>query len=214
MKYKEPWGDEQSCYNTGHSANVYKDELFNDEFERGKVNSFKGIFEVKLRADRSGVIAGGINNAFAPGKTVLELGSGRACALLQFSKDYPKTVFIGIDERYDQKGVTDIKQSGVHLINDKWSTLRTIPDQSVDTILSFKGAFTHGVHESNPQASLEIVNTLNRVAKPGAILRYDTDRGWSGNYEKGDEWRVNFLRDNGWEVHFTKGNTNIAIKKN
>jgi len=213
MYYQEPWGDGQSTYRTGSRANQYREQLFSDEFNLVEVNLFKGIFRVKRKPDRSSLIAGGIDNAFAPGKTVLDLGSGRARALLQFSKDYPNTVFIGIDDRYKQEEVVDIKERVIHLMNDDWHFLKTIPDQSVDTILSCKGAFTNGVYKSDSETSFKIINTLNRVAKPEAVLRYNTDRGWSVNYKEGDEWIVNFLRDNGWEVYPSKGPNTVAIKK-
>ncbi|MBI3366113.1 hypothetical protein HY041_00600 [Candidatus Roizmanbacteria bacterium] len=148
VRYTVSWRADTglSVWRTNRTMNQYKDELFSDQFERGKVNLSKGIFEVKLRANRSDVIAGGINKAFAPGKTVLDLGSAKAIALLQFFRDFPKTMFIGVDTGYDRTEAVNINNPGVQLINDNWESLITIPDHSIDTLLSCAGAFTHGVH--------------------------------------------------------------------
>ncbi|VVA43395.1 conserved hypothetical protein [Candidatus Roizmanbacteria bacterium] len=212
ITYTSPWRLEGD-YRTGRSANMYKEELFSDQFIRENVNLSKGIFEVRQRSDASQIIAGGIDGAFASGKTVLELGSGQAIALLKFSKDYSNTIFIGIDSGYDKTKTINMKKTGVQLTNDSWKTLLTIPDQSVDTFLSCNGALTHGIYENDYKPSLKMITTLNRVAKPGAILRYDTFRGHGTTYDENTDWKTNLLRENGWNVHFSKGKTNVAIKR-
>lgn len=137
-----------------------------------------------------------------------------AVALLQFSRDFPETVFIGVDLGYDRTTIPDMGKPGVQLVRDNWASLLTIPDHSIDTFLSCTGAFTHGVYKGNPEASLQVIITLNRVAKPGAILRYNTDRGWSSYNEEDDDWTAGLLRKNGWEVYFSKeSGTNVAIRK-
>lgn len=218
VKYKEPYLDEQKVYKTGRSANEYIDELFSDEFETGEIRLSKRIYEVKRKKDLSKVIAGGINNAFASGKTILDLGSGRASALLKFSLDYPETIFIGIDYRYkykkEEEPVVNIHKKGTQLIRDEIHSLIKIPDHSIDTFLSCYGAFTDGVSKDFPEDSLKLITTLNRVAKPGAILRYNTERRYLSFDYADYEWTVNFLRKNGWEVYPTDGNANVAIKKN
>lgn len=216
--YSEVWRDEQTFYKADRRANEYRVDLFSDEFETVENDLRKGPHTVRRLGEKSRLIAGGIENAFAPGKTVLDLGSGRAYAILQFSRDYPMTNFIGVDARYDQVSPVDIKEPGVHLIDDYWSDLRTIPDCSVDTIISERSLFTWGIGSNEePETNKQIIDSINRVTKPGAIMRYDTERGSaSGEDEGGDEkrWIVNFLNANGWDVFEDKGKTNVAIKRN
>lgn len=213
LTYRKAYEEEFGSPNiTNRGANKYKDMLFSDEFERGNVNLSKGIFEVKHRLGSSNIIAGGIQNAFAPGKTVLELGSGEAFALLQFSIDFPRTTFIGVDSSYDKIVSIKTNKPGVQLTQDNWKTLSTIPDRSINTIISCKGAFTHGIHESNPEDSLKIINSLNRVVKEGAILRFDTDIDWPGD-DNSNIYAANLLKQNGWQVYFAnQGGTTVAIK--
>lgn len=71
--YKIPWAadDGQMRWKLDRNANRYRDELFGDEFKTSRVSLSKGIFEVKPRADRSDVIAGGLVLPLHPEKLCL-----------------------------------------------------------------------------------------------------------------------------------------------
>jgi hypothetical protein len=149
------------------------------------------------KVDQSGILRGGEAEAFAPGKVVIDLGSGEALADIQLSQIYPEACIVGVDAGYDQIEKPDIGKPGLQLVKDDWSTLTSIPDNSVDTILSVQGAFTWGFG-SNEEA-IPLVQTITRVAKDGAVLRFD--RGFSVAPNTATEDGVyDLLRKHGWDI--------------
>ncbi len=111
-------------------------------------------------------IFGGAETFFAQGKVVLDDGAGEAVALREFAIKYSHTVFIGIDNNYSFQRQVSLRKEGAQLTYDSWDFLSTLPDHSVDSIMSVQAAAMYGEPET-------VVPALTRVAKPGAVLRLD-----------------------------------------
>ncbi len=148
-------------------------------------------------------------NLFGPGKVVVDLGSGQATALKEYSKEFPNTIFIGIDSCYRYSPQIDTTQSGVQLIKDNWSKLNSIPANSVDTILSVEGGFTWSciVSEPNQTCTPEtFIKTITRVAKKGCVLLVgptdspdNTREGFIPQTSFEQEKTSTLFRQYGWE---------------
>lgn len=211
---KEDWS-----WTTDRDKDSYDLELFSDEFENFRPDKdTKGT--AVPRTDKTEVIAGGKQFALGSGRVVLDIASGEAVALLQYSREFPETTFIGVDSGYEKFVRVDLNKPGVQLSKDDWSNLASIPDNSVDTILSIQGAFRHGVgHYGDPkEGELEILKAMTRVAKSGAILRYDiqteiydTPRSTSRGIVENNSRIAELLNQLGWKVTFTH-NTAVAVK--
>ncbi|HZE87844.1 MAG TPA: class I SAM-dependent methyltransferase [Methylomirabilota bacterium] len=119
-------------------------------------------------------LAGGEEDAFAPGKIVVDLGSGRAVALFEFARLYPQTTIIGIDNCYTESRKLNLEKPGLQLTKDDWKTLGSLPNKSVDTILSVIGVIPYGIDTKQPD-SAQVVDTITRIAKPGGIFRFTID---------------------------------------
>ena len=144
------------------------------------------------------------------------MGSGRARALIKFARDFPKTVFIGVDTRYggDKCQRVDVHRvGGIQLVNDNWLTLAKIPSGSADTVISHCGCFTHGLSIQDLDQSRQIIESVSRITKTGAILRYNDDGNGSEKDMAKVKWIRELLVEDGWKV-FPKGETRtiIAIK--
>jgi hypothetical protein len=183
---------------TNRTDNEYRQTLFADDLPDA--------------APECAHIAGGEQEAMAPGKTVLDVASGEAIALLRFAEDHPGTKFIGVDAGYKEVRTIDPDKPGVQLTHDDWHTLGQIPDNSVDTILSSRGVIPWGMSPDSPR-SQEVADALTRVAKPGAVWRFDTYDAETHNYVAG------LMVNRGWEVRDVitadgfKSPTGIAIKR-
>lgn len=156
-------------------------------------------------------IAGGVNFALAAGRTVLDLGSGEAIALLEYSQKFPKTTFIGIDSGYDKEIPIHLNKPGVQLTKDDWTAMNALPDHCIDTILSTQGAFMWGAgaHGVTTEA---VVNAVTRVAKKGAILRFDRSSSRTNWEKEGDKKVLDLLQQEGWKIQFAP-ETVVAIKE-
>jgi ubiquinone/menaquinone biosynthesis C-methylase UbiE len=196
-------------WHTNADEHAYNPGTFGDEYELlfSDVSPFYKRYEAirtsALREDQSEVVAGGIAEAFAPGKVALDIASGEAVALLQYSLKYPETTFIGVDEGYAEKrelGDPRALAPGVHLTRGSWNNLSGVASGSVDTIVSHFGVFLHG----NPQYYLD---AITRVAKEGAIVRFNKGEMTSARYRVIQA----MLEERGW--HVTVGhNTAVGIK--
>lgn len=188
-------------WRTNRDSQEYNYKIFWDEFETD--SSFGEQLHTRPQNERSRIVAGGIQTAFAAGKTVLDLGSGEAIALLEYSKDFPETVFVGVDTGYDRQVKPDLIHPGVQLTKDDWNVLSTIPDKSVDTIISLQGAMRWGINNQG-----DLINAIDRVAKPGAIFRFDVT---FSELKPGSGGNVNgkLLEQLGWEVL----DSGIVVKK-
>jgi hypothetical protein len=181
------WHEGWTAY---RDMSVYKKMVFGDQFDS---------------PEDSRPLAGGEETALAPGKVVLEIGSGLAVALTQYAQKYKQTTFIGIDQfyEYEETRIADLtKHDDIQLIKDDWTTLSTIPTESVDTILSVQSVFPWGIGPIKRPDSEKIADTITRVAKPGAIWRFDIN---SPLYEDPAPklWLENLLTSRGWKLTFT-----------
>lgn len=178
-------------WTTNRDLHFYNEVLFSDEYQYYKVDEL--YHSSKMKSDAKPIL-GGRDRAFAPGNVVLELGSGEAVALLQFSRLYPDTTFIGVDFGYVPTMHLDLKRKGVQLLHENWDTLQSLPDQSIDTFLSVQGGFSWGT-DPKPDRSIPILDAVSRVAKHGATLRTDDIDYWSY-----DPYISNYLRKLGWTI--------------
>ena len=160
------------------------------------------------REDLSQVVNGGTETAFGSGKLVVNLGSDEAIGDMQLSQAHPETTFLAIDTGYNTKKPPELNKPGLQLVKGDWATLSTIPDNSVDAILSLQGAFTWG-YRTNEEANT-LIDTVTRIAKPNAILRFDI-----GSFRVGQsltkESIFELFQSKGWEITSIE-NTAIARK--
>lgn len=186
-------------WETDRDKDGYNAILFSDEFDKPAIGQ-----PPTRKQDRGGIIAGGQEAAFAPGKTVLDLGSGEALALLEYAEEFPDTTFIGIDMGYDQQQTVEAGRPGVQLTRDNWNRLDAVPDESVDTFLSSVAIsrWELGDGESN-----ELLGAVSRKAKQGAIFRFDHVSDPTENEN------VRALFDqHGWDVEFAP-DTVVAVRR-
>lgn len=184
-------------WTTDRDQGMYDTLLFSDEYTSSHPDTTKPL--VFSRRENPTLVAGGKEQAFAAGKKVLDLGSGEALALHEYSQAFPDTTFLGVDYGYEKPITLDLTKPGVQLSKDDWTSLSTIPDNSMDTIISAQGAFVWGVGAANEDGSEEkVLTAVTRVAKPGAILRYDVFS--QDHHKKGNERVNNKLREIGWDI--------------
>jgi hypothetical protein len=106
---------------------------------------------------------GGMESFFAPGKVVVDLGSGWGRGAWGLARDYNQATIIGVDENYVFAKKPELSRPGLQLVKASWEQV-PVPDQSVDSMMSMSGAFTHG-------NITKVVEEVTRMAKPGAVLR-------------------------------------------
>lgn len=172
----------------------YQEKLFPDDFEQTdslseeyKQKTAQGVtIDFLLRTatlkEHPERVFGGYDEAFRAGKTVLDIAPGQAVGLMQFALQFPKTSFLGVDILYEHERAIFPGKPGLQLTKGDWLSLRTIPDHSVDTILSLQGLGMWGVPgSSNRFASDEdgkkIIDAMTRVARIGATVRIDFSYG-------------------------------------
>ncbi len=118
---------------------------------------------------------------------------------MQLALRYPNTVFVGLDILYKESRKIYTSRRGLQLTHGDWRELKTIPDKSIDTILSLQGIGMWGLpgspnFDATNEDGIRIVNSLTRIAKSGCVLRMD--------FLYGQE--LEFLRQNmpsnGWEL--------------
>lgn len=179
---------------TNQTAEEYRYMLFADQYVTGAP------------------VAGGEQQAFQAGNNVLDVGSGEAVALLQLADAYPATTFIGVDIGYQERRALELAKAGVQLTHDDWHTLETVPTNSVDTILSQRGVVPWGISPQRPRSG-EVVDALTRVAKPGAVWRFDVSEDTTIL-----PFITQLLEERGWDVRLVKDRTGerlptvVAIK--
>lgn len=200
---------ENGGWDTDRDTDLYNDMIFSDEYRL--IASTTEVPRHTVTRENSKPIAGGLNYALGAGRIVLDLGSGEAIALLEYSQKFPRTIFIGIDSGYDRELPVRLNKPGVQLTKDDWTTLKTLPDHCIDTILSTQGAFMWGAGAHGRETEA-VVKAVTRVAKQGAVLRFD--HGSSRlEWEKEDDKKVlDLLQQQGWKIHFAP-ETVVAIKE-
>lgn len=143
------------------------------------------------------------------GKVVLDLGSGEAIALRQYAEAYPDSTFIGVDKGYHEETEINVQRSGLQLTYDDWKYLHSIADATVDTIISVRGVVPWGISSELAESELA-ADALTRVAKPGAIFRFELLPT-----SKERPYVTRLLRDRGWKVRTIEdedGRTKAAIE--
>lgn len=166
----------------------YQEMLFPDVFQKKAYTpdgtySIKKFLEEAIHQSDPDPVFNGYDGVFTPGSTVLDIASGEAIAAIQLALTFPQTTIIGVDLLYQTKRKVYPNKPGLQLTHADWRHLESIPSASVDTILSCQGVSMWGLpFEGNsewggndiPESDgLAIVNALNRVSKPGTILRLD-----------------------------------------
>ncbi|HSX08568.1 MAG TPA: hypothetical protein VLF93_00245 [Candidatus Saccharimonadales bacterium] len=210
--FKESYG-----YQTDRDADDYTMALFSAEYTESEKVPGQPTVAVP-RTEEVEAIAGGEKHFFEDGDTFVDLGSGEAVALIQTYLRYrsknPNAKFIGVDHGYQDAPPLDINEPGVQLVQDDWGKLDQFPPNSVDRFLSVQGAFIWGRKsddsELRPEAhstKTDIVKAITRVAKTGAILRFDCDEA----KREGNE-AIAELEKHGWKVNF-EPNTAVAVKE-
>ncbi|HYH75511.1 MAG TPA: hypothetical protein VD735_06150 [Candidatus Saccharimonadales bacterium] len=153
-------------------------------------------------------VFGGEASALHPFRQVLTVDSGRAVALLQYSKMYPRTSFIGVDSRYDQQRQPRMDRPGVQLTQGSADALAGIANASMNTILVPNEA--SWIPDEVPLNT--VVAELTRVAKTGTVLRTHIQHQ---NLQRAVS---NVLQRHGWQVQGVLDNrqrltgTFVAIK--
>lgn len=157
---------------SNRDADVYNYVLFRDEFSKISQTNL-----IVRDIDETRILEGwSREDFFEPGKVVVDLGSGQAVALLEYSQEFPQTIFIGIDSGYQITQTPNLKQPGVQLIKDNWNTLSSIPSNSVDTLISVQGGFTYSCEGDYDRTGTpkDLVKAITRVAKKGCIFLTDS----------------------------------------
>lgn len=196
----------ESNWITDRPRGSYDCMLFADEFvDREKITqgwSVENHLRKAVKRPGAKPLFGGQNFAFAPGKNVLDIASGEALAILEYALDFPETTFIGIDKGYERKEEISLSQPGVQLTQDDWTELSSIPDQSIDTILSCQGIFMWGIPSKGEiDANVPVNHTdiilkaMSRISKTGTILRFD-------HHESDEKYLIDLLKQYGWQVEF------------
>jgi hypothetical protein len=213
---------ESDAWQTDRNEDDYDTALFSGEYKYS--DPLPGVkSDAILRTDGTEVIAGGKKHFFEDGDTFLDLGSGEGVALIQNYLRYRSknlnAKFIGVDHGYQDTSPLDLDEPGVQLIHDDWGKLDQFPPNSIDRFSSVQGAFRWGektasrvrldldFDENVHATETDIVQAITRVAKTGAILRFDCEE----DKREGNEAIVE-LEKNGWEVKF-EPNTAVAVKK-
>ena len=163
------------------------------------------------------VLFGGYDSAFATGKTVLELGSGRAIGLMQLAERHPDVSFVGVDILYDKKNPIYPGKQGLQLTKDDWEDLKQIPDGSIDTIISYQALGMWGLPVISDDETPEKVQAkTNRLKKIGSTLtRVVKTNGtvWmDGDMEKLKQLEAH-LDPKVWECHIRDTGFNFVARK-
>lgn len=197
----------ETAWRTDRDHDYYDGMLFGDEFML--VRKDPALKPYAVLKDRDSLFNGERDHALRAGNVVLDLGSGEAVGLMEYSLQYPDTVFIGVDQGYQGTQTPFVDRPGIQLVHDDWSRLTSIPDASVDTILSSQGLFRWGTKEDDPKGTEDIVRTLNRITKTNSVIRYNWDAEKLRSHYLAVE---RALTRHGWNVT-TSDITKIALRE-
>lgn len=141
---------------------------------------------------------GGFDNFFLLDSVVLDIASGEAVADMQLSIKFPNITIIGTDILYKQVKKVFPNKKGLQLTHGDWKELGSIPDSSVDRIMSVQGITQWALPANGNQVSVEqglkIISSINRVSKPFAIVRFDTKNPFLCD-NIGDNWQISSRSD-------------------
>jgi len=149
-----------------------------------------------------------LTECFSKNGRVLELGCGGGEAAAGMASKHKKTEIFAVDHEWGKK--IPLRQSprkNLHFSEESWYNL-SFPDNYFDTIFSLQGVGRYGCND-------ETVKELTRVAKPGALLRVDQERGLIEKPTFND-----LLAKHGWDTYHLRGidkratNLIIGILKN
>lgn len=214
--------NESDSWRTDRDLDDYNISLFSGEYREG--DPIPGAKrKAVLRTDGAEVLAGGRTHFFEDGEVFVDLGSGVGVALIQSYLENrfknPNAKFIGVDRGYQDTQALDLHEPGVQLIADDWATLDKFPPNSVDRFSSVQGAFTWNIGKKNDFMRLpdedeailtataaDVAQAITRVAKTGAILRFDCEE----EEREGNEAIIE-LKRLGWDIKF-EPNTAVAVK--
>jgi len=196
-----------------HAWMPYIDRDWQHTIDRPLESYFDMLFPDLLseKIDKPGIV-----KELFEDKVVLDLGSGEALPLFQIAMASPTTTCIGVDIRYGVKTPINTTVPGVQLTHDDWLSLKTIPDQSIDVVLSCQGLGAWGwpyindfvsASDESKEKMRQAVATIDRITKPKATLRIDF-------FQKTHiEYFSNLLKEKGWETStYNHNNTLIAQK--
>lgn len=180
----------------------YQAMLFPDDFEvirppdTGSPKGWTAEYMLRegMRKEHPEKIFGGYDEVLRSGRTVLDLGSGQALALMQLALKFSQTSFIGLDILYQQELPVFPGKPGLQLTRGDWRFLEPIPDRSIDTLLSCQGigmwGLPGGPGEANEEDGRKVIRALERVARPGAVLRMDCVGNFLENNLDRERWEM------------------------
>jgi ubiquinone/menaquinone biosynthesis C-methylase UbiE len=185
---------------------MYLLAAFGDQYEQVEVP-----YAAVPREDQSQVVAGGVAEAFAPGKVVLDIAPGEAIGILGLDRDNPGATVIGVDNAYAETGAVekpDDLTPGVHLTAGNWSSL-PLADDSVDTIISRAGPFLWAKENADEMA--RVLDEMTRVAREGAVLRFNMSELAHGTLRR---QVLGWLHERGWDLTISPNHeTAVGIKR-
>lgn len=171
----------QDNWITNRNKTIYDRCLFPEEFilkSAQKISKNEvSVSVIKTPNDTRTLEGWSREDFFGPNRVVVDLGSGQAIALLEYSQEFPQTIFIGIDTNYSCSKPVNLTQTGVQLVKDNWDILDSIPPNSVDTILSVQGGLTWSCEgpkfdrTGNPES---FVRAISKIAKDGCVFLSDS----------------------------------------
>lgn len=182
---------------TNRDKKYYDQQLFYDEFidDENKV-----IRPSRLKDDNRTIEGWSREDLLGPFRVVVDLGSGQAIALLQYSKEFPQTTFIGVDDNYQNTLPLNYHHPGVQLVKDNWSKLSLFKDNSVDTFISVQGGITwscEGPKYDRTSTPDDFLASITRVAKENCFLLADSFYYSDLGIEKPSRLKIT---DNGEEI--------------
>lgn len=178
------------------------------------INGYLDLIFPECRPENpSPAIFGGLEEAFAQGKVVVELGSGRAIALMQLAEKFQQTTFIGVDRLYRDLRKIDYSKVGLQLTRGDWDDLSFLPNQSVDTVLSVQALLLYGLNQEHDSYNIKIdeqifqqvFSQLERIMKKGATIRCDFTLGLDKNK------LLSLIDQSVWEI--SQNDTIFALRK-
>lgn len=143
---------------------------------------------------------GGFQEVFKPGNVVLDIASGEAVAAIQLALKFPEVTIIGTDILYQERRKIYPNKPGLQLTHSDWLELQTIPDRIIDVILSVQGIAMWGfpnsasIPEVSEEDGFRIIRAINRVSKPGTIMRLDKNNEFLCQH-LGSDWEISPRHD-------------------
>ena len=171
------------------------------EGEADRMSAISKLMEENPPTSIASPLFSGEEEFFAPGKVVVELGSGEGGALLQYHQTYPGATYVGVDIGYGTRNVVATPNLSLatkpQFVNDSWDSLEKIPNDSVDSIFSVEGAFRWGDEQ-------KVAAAITRVAKNGAVVR--------GNTHNNINSVITAFQERGWTIYETGKDNFVAVK--